>query len=132
MGRALGLRGPLRAALDSFPAADGFQPSRFARVPQTSGFHFSHDGSDRPGADSPRIVKSIRTRVVPRPFAAPAHLHQQVQGKERSRNAPSRVSQEIELKSHDEFTSAAIVEFFDVNRNSVLTGCANAIGRRFE
>jgi hypothetical protein len=48
------------------------------------------------------------------------------------RAGTQRISQEIELKSHDEFTSAAIVEFFDMDGNSVMTGCANAVGRRFE
>jgi hypothetical protein len=48
------------------------------------------------------------------------------------RAGTQRISQEIELKNHNEFTSATVVEFFDVNGNSVLTGCANAVGRRFE
>jgi hypothetical protein len=43
-----------------------------------------------------------------------------------------RISQDINLKNHDEFTSTAIVEFFDANGNTVTTGCADAIGRRFE
>jgi hypothetical protein len=43
-----------------------------------------------------------------------------------------RISQEIELKNYDEFTSAAVVQFFDTNGNIVMTGCADAIGRRFE
>jgi len=43
-----------------------------------------------------------------------------------------RISQSIELKNHAEFTSVALVEFFDTNGNIVMTGCANAIGRRFE
>jgi hypothetical protein len=43
-----------------------------------------------------------------------------------------RISQNIEMNNRDEFTSAAIVEFFDANGIAVMTGCADAIGRRFE
>jgi hypothetical protein len=48
------------------------------------------------------------------------------------RAGTQRISQDIELKNRDEFTSAAVVEFFDTTGNIVMTGCANAIGRRFK
>jgi hypothetical protein len=47
------------------------------------------------------------------------------------RAGTQRISQKVEL-NHDEFTSAAAIEFFDINGNSVMAGCAKAIGRRFE
>jgi hypothetical protein len=43
-----------------------------------------------------------------------------------------RITQEIELKNANEFTSDATTEFFDLDRNLLSSGCASAIGTRFE
>lgn len=43
-----------------------------------------------------------------------------------------RITQEIELKNENEFTSDAATEFLDLDRNVLSTGCASATGTRFE
>jgi len=48
------------------------------------------------------------------------------------RTGTQRISQIIELKNDDEFTSSATTIYFDSNRTMLTTGCAEAVGRRLK
>jgi hypothetical protein len=43
-----------------------------------------------------------------------------------------RITQTIELKNDDEFTSTASTVYFDMSGTMLTTGCANAVGRRLK
>ena len=46
------------------------------------------------------------------------------------RTGTQRISQTIELKNDDEFTSTAATVYFDSSGTMLSTGCADAVGRR--
>lgn len=48
------------------------------------------------------------------------------------RSGTQRISQTIELKNEDEFTSTASTVYFDSGGTMLTTGCANAVGRRLK
>jgi hypothetical protein len=48
------------------------------------------------------------------------------------RSGTQRISQTIELKNDDEFTSTATTVYFDANGTMLTTGCADAVGRRLK
>jgi hypothetical protein len=48
------------------------------------------------------------------------------------RSGTQRISQTIELRNDDEFTSTASTSYFDVGGKLVTKGCASAIGRRIK
>ncbi len=43
-----------------------------------------------------------------------------------------RLAQQITMTSANDFSSLATIQFFDVNGNTLTTGCATATGARFE
>ena len=43
-----------------------------------------------------------------------------------------RVTAALDLGSSDEFVSRSVIEVLDLNDNVIATGCATAVGTRFE
>ncbi len=48
------------------------------------------------------------------------------------RSGTQRISQTIELRNDDEFTSSASTSYFDTEGKLIASGCASAVGRRLK